>query len=176
MKYKLLKLRKTLITKSTGVFEMLQEIPAVDNFEQTNQFFGLNKLETINLINHLADYAKGINTNEDNPKCEHFVLFDENKPVALGALMLEMTEFWQKHRGHIWFKTRPSERNKGYATILLELLCKKAEKYGIKQITGQANIENHASNRVFEKNNFVQYINPLCPDWDDTIFWKKTLI
>ena len=38
MKYKLLKLRKTLITKSIGVFEMLQEIPAVDNFGQTNQF------------------------------------------------------------------------------------------------------------------------------------------
>lgn len=176
MKFKLLKLRKNLIEKDLGVYEMLQEMPQVDVFEQTNEFFGLTKEEAINKIEKLSQFAKGIGNDEDNPKCEHFVLFADNAPVAIGALMLEMTDFWRKHRGHVWFKTRPTARGKGYATTLLKLLCKEAKKIGHKEITGQASIENTASNKVFEKNGFSLYQNPLCLDWDDTNFWRKDLI
>ena len=62
MKFKLLKLRKNLIEKDLGVYEMLQEMPQVDVFEQTNEFFGLTKEETIHKIEKLSQFAKGINS------------------------------------------------------------------------------------------------------------------
>ena len=175
MKIELLELRNYMITENLGLYEMLQEIPAVDEFEQHNDFFGLSKKETINKINEKMKYAYGIDNTEENPKCEHYILFVNDKPVCIGGLMLEMTEFWQKHRGHIWYNTRPSERHKGYATLFVSLLCQKAKAFGLKKITAQCDIKNLGSNKVLEKNGFFKYKNPLCPDWDDTNFWQKTL-
>ena len=175
MKFKLLELRSYMITENLGVYEMLQEIPAVDEFEQHNEYCGLSKSDTKKRINKMMRHAYGFENSEDFPKCEHFVLFADNKPVAIGALMLEMTDFWRKHRGHIWFKTRPTERKKGYATKLLNLIVKKAKELGIKELIAQCDINNHGSNKVMQNNGFEIYKNPLCPDWHDTNFYRKPL-
>lgn len=175
MKIEFLELREYMITQNLGVYEMLQEIPAVDEFEQHNEFFGLTKAETIEKINKKMQFAYGLGNDQDNPRCEHYILFVNNKPVVIGGLMLEMTEFWQKHRGHIWYKTRPTERKKGYATLFTKLTCNQAKQFGISTITAQCNINNQGSNKVLENNGFYLYKNPLCPDWDDTNFWKKNL-
>lgn len=54
------------------------------------------------------------------------------KLVVIGRLMLEITDYWSKHRGHIWYKTRPSEQKKGYCTQFVRLLCEKTKEFGIK--------------------------------------------
>ena len=46
MEYKLLELRSYTIDNNSGVYEMLQEMPKVDEFEQTNAYHGLSKEET----------------------------------------------------------------------------------------------------------------------------------
>ena len=175
MKYELLELCSYMIDEEMGVYEMLQELPAVDEFDQHNEYNALSKQEVKDLINQKMKYAYGIDNNEDNPRCENFILFADNKPVVIGGLMLEMTDFWKKHRGHFWYKTRPAERKKGYCTKFLELIIKRAKELGYKELFSQCDINNYGSNKVMLNNGFTKYINPLCPDWDDTNFYKKQL-
>ena len=112
MVFRLRELRTWMIDEDCGVYEMLQEIPEVDEFEQHNDYYGLSKQEVKQKIAEMMRYAYGFNNNEDYPKCENFILFADNKPVVIGGFMLEMTDYWSKHRGHIWYKTRHSERKK----------------------------------------------------------------
>lgn len=175
MEYKILELRPWMIDENTGVYEMLQEIPAVDEFDQHNEYNGLTKQQVKDLIIKMMKHAYGFENNEDYPKCENFILFVDNIPVCIGGLMLEMTDFWRKHRGHIWYKTRPSARKHGYCTKFIELLIERAKELGYKELISQCDINNYGSNKVLQNNKFEQYINPLCKDWDDTNFYKKLL-
>lgn len=175
MKYKLLELRPYMIDENDDVYNMLQEIPLVDEFDQHNEYKGLTKKEIKEKINKMMQYAYGFNNTQDFPKCENFILYADNKPVCVGGLMLEMTDFWRKYRGHIWYKTRPSERKKGHCTQFVKLLIERATDLGIQELLSQCNINNYGSNKVLINNGFSTYINPLCPDWDDTNFYKKIL-
>ncbi len=176
MEYKLLELRSWMIDEDCGVYEMLQEIPAVDEFEQHNEFFGLSKAKVKQLIDRKMQLAYGFGNDQDNPKCENYVLFVDKRPVVIGGLMLEMTDYWKMHRGHFFYKTRPSDRKKGYCTRFLEMLIERAKQFGFTELFGQCDIENVASQKVMLNNGFEKYTNPLCTDWDDTNFNKKTLL
>lgn len=173
--FELKELRSYMIDENLGVYEMLQEIPQIDEFNQHNEFYGLDKQQTKSLINKKEQYANGINNDIDNPKCEHFVLFADRRPVVIGGLMLEIDDYWKQYRGHFWLKTRPSERQKGYGTKFLELILERAKKYGINEFLGQCNKNNIASNKIMQNNGMTIYINPLCPNRNDTNFYKKFL-
>ena len=175
MQYQLLEFRTWMIDEDCGVYEMLQELPAVDEFEQHNEYNGMCKQEVKEKISEMMRYAYGFDNNEDHPKCENFILFADGKPVVIGGLMLEMTDFWRKHRGHIWYKTRPSERKKGYCSQFTKMLCERAKELGMKEVISQCDVNNIGSNKVLLNNGFEKYKNTLCLDWDDTNFYKKTL-
>lgn len=173
--YKLLELRPWMIDENSGVYEMLQEIPAIDEFEQHNQYNGMTKKEVKETIVKMMCHAYGFNNNENYPKCENYILFVNDIPVCIGGLMLEMTDFWRKHRGHIWYKTRPTAQKQGYCTKFTELLCLRAKEFNLEEITAQCDINNYGSNKVLLNNKFETYINPLCPNWNDTKFYRKKL-
>ncbi len=178
MIYKLLELRTWMIDdENCGVYEMLQEIPAVDEFDQHNQYNGMKKQEVKNKIAEMMRYAYGFDNNEDYPKCENYVLFADNKPVVIGGLMLEMTDYWKKHRGHLWYKTRPSERKKGYCSQFVKMLCERAKEFKIKELLAQCNKNNIGSDKVLSNNGFEIYNNPLCSGGGgkNTTFYKKLL-
>ena len=173
--YRLLELRPWMIDEDTGVYEMLQEIPEVDEFEQHNEYNGVTKEEVKQRIIKMMRHAYGFENSEDYPKCENYILFVDDKPVCIGGLMLEMTDFWRKYRGHIWYKTRPTARKQGYCTKFTELLCIRAKEIGFEELISQCDVNNYGSNKVFQNNGFQKYTNPLCPDWDDTNFYRKKL-
>lgn len=175
MKYKILELRPYMIDENDELYQMLQEIPAVDEFDQHNEYHGMNKEQVKARIAKMMQHAYNLNVNQDYPQCENFVFYVNNKPVCIGGLMIQMDDFWRRHRGHIWYKTRPSERKKGYCTMFVKLLCERAKDLGFKEITSQCDINNYGSNKVLLNNGFTTYTNPLCPDWDDTNFYRKEL-
>lgn len=176
MNFKLCELRTWMIDKDCGVYDMLQELPAVDEYDQHNVFYGMSKEQVKKEINKMMRYAYGFDNDQDHPKCENFILFVDDRPVVIGGLMLEMTDYWKKHRGHIWYKTRPSERKKGYCTQFKKMLCDRAKEFGFYEVISQCDAENYGSNKVLLNNGFETYINPLCPDWNNTNFYRKTLI
>ena len=57
--------------------------------------------------------------------------------------------------GHIGYSVRPSERNKGYATLMLKLALEKARELGIERALVTCEKDNIASVRVIEKNGGV---------------------
>ncbi len=175
MNYKLQELRTWMIDEDCGVYEMLQEIPVVDEFEQHNEYNGMTKQKVKEKIAEMMRYAYGFNNSEEHPKSENYILFADNKPVVIGGLILEMTNFWRKHRGHIWYKTRPGERKKGYCSQFVKMLLERAKEFDMKEVIAQCNINNVGSNKVLLNNGFEIYKNPLCLDWNDTNFYKKML-
>lgn len=175
MIFKLRELRTWMIDEDCGVYEMLQEIPAIDEFGQHNEYNGMSKQEVKEKIVEMMRYAYGFDNSEDFPRCENFILFANDKPVVIGGLMLEMTEFWSKHRGHIWYKTRPTERKKGYCSHFTKMLCERAKEFGMKEIISQCDVSNIGSNKVLLNNGFKTYKHPLCLDWNEINFYKKSL-
>ena len=175
MYFKILELRPYMIDDDMGVYEMLQEIPFEDEFIQRNQYYGLSKFETKKEIEKITKYAYGIDVSEDNPQSENYVLFVDDKPVAIGGLMLKMTDYWKIHRGHIWYKTRPSERRKKYASVLVNLLVEKAKSFGLNEILAQCSNQNIGSIKVLKNNGFKEYENKLATNNTQTIFFKKEL-
>ncbi len=183
MKYKLLELRPWMVEEDTGVYEMLQEIPKHDIFDQTNEFAEKTKEQVLCMIADrtrqaysLYDFQSNQMTEpEDKTSMEVYVLFVDDYPVCFGGFRFFMNDYLRKHCGNIWYKTRPSERNKGYATILTQKLIDFAKFLGYKELISQCDVENIPSNKVLTKCGFKTYKNPLCLDWDDTNFYKKTL-
>ena len=175
MKYKLLELRPWMIDEDCGVYEMLQELPVADEFDQHNEYNGMTKQQAKEHIIKMMKHAYSFENNEDYPKCENYILFADEKPVVIGGLMLEMTDFWRKHRGHIWYKTRPTARKQGFCTQFTKMVCERAKQLGFTELISQCDANNYGSNKVLQNNGFTTYINPLCPDWDDTNFYRKKL-
>lgn len=175
MKFRLLEMRSYMIDEDNKLFDMLQEIPEMDEFGQTNVFFGKSKEEIKEIISYNVKIAYSLETTRNVKPVEFFVLYAESNPVCVGGLRLRLNNYWKRHGGNLWYKTRPSERNKGYATKFVELVCDRAKEFGLKEITAQCNKLNLGSNRVLQKNDFSFYENSLCLGWNDTNFYIKIL-
>lgn len=57
--------------------------------------------------------------------------------------------------GHIGYDVRPSERRKGYGTLMLELALEEARKLGLKRVMITCDTDNIASAKIIEKNGGV---------------------
>lgn len=150
---------------------MWDEIPAIDEYEQTNDY---NDKSIQNLkemvkdsLNQKVDLAK------DEVPNKTYILYDDDYPIGMGGIRTQLTDFWLKHGGHLWYKIRPSQRRKGYATKLTAMLIEKLNEQGITTIYAQCNVKNIGSSKVLINNGFIEYINPLCPDWDDIHYYRK---
>lgn len=101
-------------------------------------------------------------------------LHDDSKGVNLEKGMVQMTTYWAivnekvvgrinlRHRlnkelriygGHVGYAVRPSEQQKGYATIMLHQVLQKAKKIGLKKVMLSCDADNYGSNKVIENNN-----------------------
>ena len=63
-----------------------------------------------------------------------------------------LTPALMEEGGHIGYVIRPSERHKGYGTIILALLLPKARSLGLTRVLVTCDTENLASARIIEKN------------------------
>ena len=63
-----------------------------------------------------------------------------------------LTEKLEDRGGHIGFAVRPSERGKGYATLMLKLVLEKAKQLGLRRVLVTCDKDNLASARVIQKN------------------------
>lgn len=175
MKIKILELREYMLYENELLYQMLQEIPAKDEFGQTNEYYGKSKPEIAEEINSRMKVAYSLVRSRNVLPAENFVLYVDDKPVCIGGLRLKLNNYWIRHSGNIWYKTRPSERNKGYASMFVKLLCERAREFGMSQVLAQCDKNNIGSNKVLANNGFEIYENQLCKNWYDTNFYKKLL-
>ena len=83
-----------------------------------------------------------------------FFLYDEQRDRLLGAVNIrhELNEHLYKCGGHIGDGVRPSERRKGYATLMISLAIEECLKLGINQILVCCNKDNIGSRKSITAN------------------------
>jgi len=107
-------------------------------------------------IKYIESVEQGINE-DGRPQSTTYWLYDEENDRIIGIsnirheLVGEVGRLW----GHIGYGVRPSERRKGYATLLLKEAMKEPQKMGIDRIHVGAYSENVGSCKTIEKCGFI---------------------
>lgn len=86
--------------------------------------------------------------------CYTYYLIENDAIVGIGSLRLnpEANAELSVYGGHIGYGTIPSKRKKGYGTMFLHLLIKKAAEFGLKEIMVVCRDDNIASIGIIENN------------------------
>ena len=147
--------------------EILNMIEEIKNSNDTNKFEGISNFKSINKENFndfLDEIEKGKNMKLYRPDLvdqSTYLLVDENNHVYGGTnIRHELNENLLKFGGNIGYSIRPSERNKGYATKMLELTLLKCKLLEIEKVLITCRQENIPSAKVIEKNGGI-YENSL---------------
>lgn len=86
------------------------------------------------------------------PSSHYFLIDPQNQIVGMVDIRHELNEFLRTIGGHIGYGIRPSERNKGYATLLLQEALKKCRELQIEQILITCDEDNIGSAKVIMNN------------------------
>ena len=84
-----------------------------------------------------------------------FGVFDDNKLVGGFNLRHIIKGNLINHGGNIGYLIRPSERKKGYGTIMLGLALEKAREIGLEKVLISCREDNIGSAKIIEKNDGV---------------------
>jgi predicted acetyltransferase len=86
------------------------------------------------------------------PHTRFWYVLNGNRILGSSDLRHALTPNLKDFGGHIGYVIRPSERNKGYATLMLAQTILEAKSLGLKELLITAASENMASRKVIEKN------------------------
>ncbi|KUO70185.1 MAG: GCN5 family acetyltransferase [Clostridia bacterium BRH_c25] len=150
----LVELRELSIEDGKEIFDMLKEIgPGENGF--MNSAYGVSLDEFPDYLKENEDYSKGINLPPEYVPRTIYWLYIDSKPVGIGKLRHCLNNFLRKHGGHIGYCIRPTARGKGYGTIILYELLRKAKDKAVDEaliVCDEANIQ---SRKVIEGNSGV---------------------
>lgn len=103
-------------------------------------------------VQRLQDSAQGINLPKDWVPASTYWLVRDGRVLGVSNLRHELTDFLRHEGGHIGYSVRPTERGKGYATLMVKLVLKKARQLGLERVLITCDKDNLASARVIQKN------------------------
>lgn len=86
------------------------------------------------------------------PQTVYFLVRTGGMILGSARLRHTLTPLLEREGGHIGYDVRPSQRGKGYATLLLGLILEEARHLGLTRILITCDEDNLASSRVIEKN------------------------
>ncbi|MBU0766936.1 GNAT family N-acetyltransferase [Patescibacteria group bacterium] len=98
------------------------------------------------------DHSQGLNLRKDWVPASTFWLIDNNQFIGEVTIRHELTEYLRNVGGHIGYWIRPSERKKGYGTVILKLALEKAKEIGLKKILVTCDETNIGSKKIIEAN------------------------
>ena len=111
----------------------------------------------------LEDFAGYLRKREDHsqgrdlppgivPSTTFFLVREGNTVLGCGRLRHGLTPALELEGGHIGYDIRPSQRRKGYGTLILALMLKKARERGLTRVLVTCDTDNVASARIIQKN------------------------
>jgi predicted acetyltransferase len=103
-------------------------------------------------LEQASKYSQGIDLKPGLVPQTEFWLVDSGKIVASSRLRHRLTPALEREGGHIGYAVRPSERRKGYGTLILALTLEKAKNSGLKKLLVTCDTENTGSAKIIEKN------------------------
>lgn len=154
MKLKLIKLTKAY-EKQLG--EMIDEWKLDQEINHTNRSpRAIFKNDYHDFDHYLANLERKTAT-EDRVPDSVFFLLDEDRDRLLGAVNIRhwLNDQLLNTGGHIGDGIRPTERRKGYATVMIGLALMECRKLGIERVLMTCNKDNIASAKSILKNGGV---------------------
>ena len=100
----------------------------------------------------LMNYAEGINLPPGGVRSSTFWLVSGRRLIGRSSLRHHLTTELEHEGGHIGYDIRPSERGKGYGTLILQLTLGRARGIGLRRVFITCDTDNVASAKVIEKN------------------------
>jgi predicted acetyltransferase len=123
-------------------------------------------------IIRLENCKKGIGLPENFvPNSTFWLVNEDNRILGTTDLRHSLTDFLYIEGGHIGYGIRPSERNKGYATKILELALIETRKLSISKALLTCDKSNTASEKVILKNKGVFYKENILDGVKKLSFW-----
>lgn len=86
------------------------------------------------------------------PSTQYFLVDDTGRIYGASHLRHELNDDLMAYGGHIGYGIRPSERRKGYSTLMLKLMLDMLRDKGYKRILITCDDDNIGSARTIEKN------------------------
>lgn len=143
---------------SKKIYDMFQEIPFEEKFQDINVANGLSKKEFRQYCAILELANKNIMLDYIVPPTTWFVLFDKKTPIGWFSLRNEKLPQTFLHSGHIGYTIKPSKRKMGYATKGLSQIIQLVKVLGYKKLFVTTDDKNVPSQNLIKKFGFK-----LCP-------------
>ena len=145
-------------------------------FEKNNKTcIGFNGYKDYNAwLKEKQNRLTGKNLPEGYVRESFYLCYEGDEMIGVFSLKFELTEFLRNYGGHIGYAVRPSQQNNGYATKMLYLGLKIAEKEGFTEVLCVCDDDNIASEKVILKNGGI-FENKLF-DSDENVYVKRYLI
>ncbi len=107
-------------------------------------------------LDKMTDEKNGTNIKKSRVPSSIYFLMDNNRIIGHVSIRHNIDNiFLSLYGGHIGYGIRPSERRKGYATLLLRLALEKCNELGLAKVMVTCKEENIASSKTIEKNHGV---------------------
>lgn len=146
-----IELKACSIEDDSKILEMIREIGPGENGFQ-NRGYDMKDEEFRPFLFQSIKTSMGIGLEPGYVPQTLFWLMVDGWPVGYGKLRIYLNEKLRKIGGHIGYCIRPAERQKGYGTILLREILKKAEEANIPKALVTCLDNNIGSRSVIENN------------------------
>lgn len=100
----------------------------------------------------LEDERNGINLKEERVPQTAYWLVEGDKFIGRVSIRHFLNEKLKNVGGHIGYSIRPTEREKGYGSLILKLVLPKAKGMGLDKVMVTCSKDNIASKKIIEKN------------------------
>jgi predicted acetyltransferase len=107
------------------------------------------------------------------PCSNYFLVNEEDRILAMIDIRHELNDYLYRFGGHIGYSVRPSERKKGYATLILKKGLEKCKELGIDKVLVTCDEDNIGSAKVILNNNGVEDYQEKENDGVVRRFWIK---
>ena len=116
-------------------YDMLQEIPAVEN-GFTNPAYGLSYEEYKEWLQTMDNNSRGVDLPEGWIPSTTYFLYVDDVPVGYGRVRHSSSEYLETvvGAGNLGYGIAKEYRGKGYGNILFQELLKKCREFGYKEI------------------------------------------
>ncbi len=113
----------------------------------------------------------GQNLPEGYVRENFYLCYDGDTLIGVFSLKFELTDFLLNFGGHIGYAVRPSKRNLGWATKMLEHGLVLSREFGFSRILCVCDEDNYASEKVILKNGGI--LENKLYDPDEQVFVKR---
>lgn len=103
-------------------------------------------------IRALLDASSGVGLRTGRVPYTTFWLQSARRLIGRSSIRHHLTPELEAEGGHIGYDIRPTERRKGYGTLILRLTLEKARELGLNRVLLTCDTDNVASAKIIEKN------------------------